>query len=57
MTKVKLVSQEGETLEIDEEVAVKSTLIKNMIEGTSKLVIYSSLIPNRCWYWGRNPIT
>ena len=33
MTKVKLVSQEGETLEIDEEVAVKSTLIKNMIEG------------------------
>lgn len=50
MTKVKLVSQEGETLEIDEEVAVKSTLIKNMIEGTSKLVIYSSLMPNRCWY-------
>lgn len=33
MTKVKLVSQEGEGLEIDEEIAIKSTLIKNMIEG------------------------
>ena len=32
MTKVKLVSQEGEMTEIDEEVATKSTLIKNMIE-------------------------
>lgn len=46
MTKVKLVSQEGELAEVllylkiqaylnqvDEEVATKSTLIKNMIEG------------------------
>jgi len=32
MTKVKLISQEGELIEVDEEVAMKSTLIKNMIE-------------------------
>jgi len=32
MTKVKLLSQEGELIEVEEEVAMKSTLIKNMIE-------------------------
>mmetsp|Transcript_69622 Transcript_69622/g.96809 ORF Transcript_69622/g.96809 Transcript_69622/m.96809 type:complete len:162 (+) Transcript_69622:61-546(+) len=34
MTKVKLVSQEGEIIEVDEEVTMKSTLIKNMIEDS-----------------------
>eukprot|EP01016_Furgasonia_blochmanni_P011810 TRINITY_DN154_c0_g1_i6.p2 TRINITY_DN154_c0_g1~~TRINITY_DN154_c0_g1_i6.p2 ORF type:complete len:163 (+),score=59.82 TRINITY_DN154_c0_g1_i6:152-640(+) len=34
MTKVKLVSAEGETHEVDEEVAVKSLLVKNVIDDT-----------------------
>ena len=34
MNKVKLVSQENETLEVDEDISSKSQLIKNMIEDT-----------------------
>ena len=31
---VKLVSQEGESMEVDEQVACKSVLIKNMLDDT-----------------------
>lgn len=35
MTTVQLVSQDGETFTVDVEVAKKSEIIKNMIEGTN----------------------
>ena len=46
--KVRLVSQEGEIITVDEEVATKSTLLNDMI--TSNLLLPETLY---CWFVGK----